>query len=148
MRRFGVGAAAGVVAEPVDHDDVEGAVGVAVAASVEAMAMNTATAGRDRCDAAEVGERSLRGDPIGVVASAGQQLACHLGPDTKKSEEFGRDLIDQLGDVVIGFADLLAELLVPASESPSAVLVACSGSPNRCPGRRRAQMETIFGVRR
>jgi hypothetical protein len=53
---LGVGAAAGVVAEPVEHDDVEGVVGLAVAASVESVAVGTAAAGRDRRSTAQVGE--------------------------------------------------------------------------------------------
>jgi len=70
---FGVGAASGVVAESVDHDDVEGLVGVAVAASVEPMSMNAAAAGRDRGDTAQVGERSFGGNPVGVVAGGGRR---------------------------------------------------------------------------
>ena len=49
---LGVGAAAGVVAGLVEHDDVEGVVGVAVAASVESVWVGAAAAGRDRRDAA------------------------------------------------------------------------------------------------
>ena len=105
---LGVGAASGVVAEAVEHDDVEGVVGVAVAASVESVSVGAAAAGRDRRDAAQVGERGFGGDPVGVVAGAGEELAGDLGADTAKGEQVGRDLADQLGDVVIGFADLLA----------------------------------------
>ena len=48
---FGVGAASWVVAEAVEHDDVEGVVGVAVAASVESVSVDAAAAGRDRRNA-------------------------------------------------------------------------------------------------
>ena len=47
-----VDSAARVVAEPVEHDDVEGVVGVAVAASVESVSVDAAAAGRDRRGAA------------------------------------------------------------------------------------------------
>jgi hypothetical protein len=70
-----VGAASWVVAEPVEHDDVEGVVGVAVAASVEPVTVNAAAAGRDRRDAAQLGERGLGDDPMRVIAGAGQELA-------------------------------------------------------------------------
>ena len=83
---FGVGAAAGVVAEPVEHHDVEGVVGVAVAAAVEAVSVGAAAAGRDRGDAAQVGERGFGGDPVGVVAGAGEELAGDFGPDTGEGE--------------------------------------------------------------
>ena len=95
---LGVGAASWVVAEPVEHDDVEGVVGVAVAASVESVSVGAAAAGRDRRDAAQVGERGFGGDPVGVVAGAGQELAGDLGADTGKGEQVGRHLADQLGD--------------------------------------------------
>ena len=84
---FGVGAASWVVAEPVEHDDVEGFVGVAVPASVEPVSMDAAAAGRDRRDTAQVSERGFGGDPVRVVAGAGQELAGHLGPDAGKGEQ-------------------------------------------------------------
>ena len=86
---LGVGAASWVVAEPVEHDDVEGVVGVAVTASVESMSVDAAAAGRDRRGAAQVGERGFGGDPVGVVAGAGQELAGDLGADTGKGEDSG-----------------------------------------------------------
>jgi hypothetical protein len=42
------GWASWVVAEPVEHDDVAGVVGVAVTASVESVSVDAAAAGRDR----------------------------------------------------------------------------------------------------
>ena len=78
--------------------------------------MDAAAAGRDRRDAAQVGERGLGGDPVGVVAGAGQELAGDLGADPGKGEQVA-DVPDELADVLIGFADLFAELLVASGES-------------------------------
>jgi hypothetical protein len=77
------------VAEPIEDDDVEGVVGVAVAASVESVSVDAAAAGRDRSDTAQMGELGLGGDPVGVVAGAGQELAGDLGTDTAKESRSG-----------------------------------------------------------
>ena len=135
-----VGAAPCVVAEAVEHDYVEGIAGVAVAASVESVSVHAAAAGRDRCGAAQMGEGGLGGDPVGVIAGARQELAGDLGADTAKREQVGRDVGDQLGDLVIGFADLLAQLLVTSGESTQGGLGGLRGSPNWRPGRNRAQL--------
>jgi len=86
--------------------------------SVQSVPMNAAATGRDRGNTAQVGERSLRGDPVGIVAGAGQQLSSDLGPDTQKAQQVGCDLSNELGDLMIGFADFLAQLLMPAGKSP------------------------------
>ena len=64
-----------------------------------------------------MGERGFGGDRVGVVAGAGEELAGDLGADAAEGEQVGRDLTDQLGDLVIGLADLFAQLLVVAGES-------------------------------
>ena len=53
----------------------------------------------------------------GVVAGAGEELAGDLGADTGKGEQVGRRVDDQLGDAVVGFVDLFAQLLVGSGES-------------------------------
>ena len=55
------------------QDDVQGAVGVAVAASVEAVADRFAAGGFQCADSAEFGEGGVAADPVGVVADRGQQ---------------------------------------------------------------------------
>ena len=79
-----------------------------VAVLVESVSVGAAAAGWDRRDAAQVGERGFGGDPVGVVAGAGQELAGDLGADTGKGQQVGCDVGDQLGDVVVGVADLFA----------------------------------------
>jgi hypothetical protein len=59
---------------------------VAVAASVESVSVDAAAAGRDRRGAAQMGECGFGGDPVGVVAGAGEELAGDLGADTGKGE--------------------------------------------------------------
>ncbi len=88
-----------------------------VAVLVVSVSVGAAAAGRDRRDAAQVGERGFGGDAVGVVAGAGEELAGDLGADTANREQVGRDLPDQLGDVQVGFVDFLAELVVAAGES-------------------------------
>ena len=65
-----------------------------------------------------MGERGLGGDPVGVVAGAGQELAGDLGTDTAQGDQLGRHRTDQLGELAVGFADLLAQVLVASGESP------------------------------
>ena len=141
-----VGAGARVVAEPVEHDDVEGVVGVAVAASVESVSVGAAAAGRDRRDAAQVGERGFGGDPVGVVAGAGEELAGDLGADTGKGEQRGRDLTDQLVELVVGFADLLGQLLVASGESAQRGLGGLFGVAEVVAGTQPGAGAMIIGV--
>ncbi len=143
-----VGAASWVVAEPVADDDVEGVVCVAVAASVESVSVGTAAAGRDGRGAAQVGGCGFGGDPVVVVAGAGEELAGDLGADPGKGEQVGRNVVDQLGDVVVGFADLLAQLLVASGESAQGGLGGLRGVAELAAGANRAQRVTILAVGR
>lgn len=67
-RAFDVGQRLRVAAHPVDRDDVEGAVGLPVAAAVESVSVGAAGAGGDGGDSAEGGEGPFVPDPFGVVA--------------------------------------------------------------------------------
>ena len=60
-------------AQPHDQDDVQGAVGVTVAAAVESVTDGLAAGGLQRAHTAELGERGLVGDATGVVADGGQK---------------------------------------------------------------------------
>src|SRR5438093_7458260 len=72
---LGVGAGAGVVAEAADGDHVECAVGLAVAAVVEAVAAGAAAAGLDRGGGAELGEGRFAAEALDVLAGGDEQLA-------------------------------------------------------------------------
>src|SRR5438093_182948 len=93
----GVGAGAWVVAEAADGDHVEGAVGLAVAAEVEAVPGRASRAGFDRGGAAELGEGGLATEPVDVLAGGDEQLAGALGadseePDRARCRRFGEAL--------------------------------------------------------
>src|SRR6266849_44621 len=64
----GVGAGASAVAEPADSDQVECAVGFAVAAAVEPVSARASGGGGDRTGAAWLGEGAVVGEPLDVLA--------------------------------------------------------------------------------
>src|SRR3954451_7145069 len=69
-----VGARALAVTQAADGDHVQRAVGVAVAAVVETVAVAAAGGDRDRAGAAEGGEGSVAAQAIDVLAGGQQQL--------------------------------------------------------------------------
>ena len=72
---FDIGAGAGTEPHTDDNGQVQGLVGVAVAAAVQPVAVELAGAGRDRGDSAQVGEGGLAAETLGVLAGSRQQLA-------------------------------------------------------------------------
>ena len=76
--------AGGLVESHADDDGaIEGGVGVAVAASIEAVpAGGHPGRGRDRARAAELRERGVRTNPVGVIAEDDQQLGRGVGAHT------------------------------------------------------------------
>ena len=60
---------------------MQGSVGVAVAAAVEAVADGFAAGGFQRADSAEFGECGVAADPVVVVANGGQQGGGGVGAD-------------------------------------------------------------------
>ena len=126
-----------MVAEAVEDDDVEGVVGVAVAVSVESVSVDAAAAGRDRGDAAQVGEGGFGGDAVGVVAGAGQELAGDLGADAGKGEQVRARRRRPAGRCG-GRLPLTSSLSCwwRWASRGRAVLVACSGSLSWWPGRK------------
>src|SRR6266508_3105236 len=79
----GVGAGVLAVAEPADGNHVQGAVGLAVAAVVEAVAGGATGAGGDRCGAADLREGGLAFEAVDVMAGGDEQLAGALGTDSE-----------------------------------------------------------------
>ena len=73
VRRVGVGAGAFAVAQAADGDHVQRAVGVAVAAVVEAVAVGAPARDGDRAGAAERGEGCLVAQTFDVLAGGHQQ---------------------------------------------------------------------------
>ena len=64
---FDVGAGAGVVLHPAEHDRVDGVVCLAVPAAVEAVPISASRARGQRRDAAEVGQCGVIAQALGVV---------------------------------------------------------------------------------
>ena len=81
--------AGGLVESHADDDGaIEGGVGVAVAASIEAVpAGGHPGRGRDRARAAELRERGFRTNPVGVIAEDDQQLGRGVGAHTEALAE-------------------------------------------------------------
>ena len=83
--------AGGLVESHADDDGaIEGGVGVAVAASIEAVpAGGHPGRGRDRARAAELRERGFRTNPVGVIAEDDQGSAAVWAPTPKPSRRVG-----------------------------------------------------------
>ena len=111
-----VGLGAGIGSKPADGDDVQRAVGSAVAAAVEAMAGGLAGRGRHRADAAECGEAGLGLQTLRVVASRQEQLRGGLVADRVPGHKVGRQLVDDGGDHGVEVGDLVVQFEVAPGE--------------------------------
>jgi hypothetical protein len=63
-----------------------------------------------------VGERGLAAQPLGIVAGGGQQLPCMVDADRVQLQQPGCGPADQLGEALVGQADLLVELVDAAGD--------------------------------
>jgi hypothetical protein len=109
----GVGHRRGVPAQPPDGEEVQGAVGLAVTAPVQAVADGLARGGRDRGDAAQVREGPLAAQPLGVVAGGHQQRGGGVGSDALDGDEVRSGLGHQVAEVGVERVDLGGQLPVP-----------------------------------
>src|SRR5215212_11945882 len=66
---------------PHDDDAVEGGIGLPMPAAVQPVPAGLPARGRDRADAAELGEGGLGADPLEVVADEDEHLRGRAGPD-------------------------------------------------------------------
>src|SRR6266545_2024903 len=114
----GVGAGLWVVHEPVVGDDPQGAVGGAVTAAVEPVALGLAAGVLDRAGTAQRRERGLAVEPVGVVTGGHQQLRGADRADPRSGQEAGHDPPDDGGDVLVVVTDLLVEVLPAAGQRP------------------------------
>src|SRR5215207_5569067 len=108
---LGVGARAGAVARAADGDQVQRAVGVAVAAVVETVAGGLARGRRDRTGAAERGERALTAQALDVLPGADEQLSGVAGRDAEQRGRARRGAADQPLELLVERGDLLVERL-------------------------------------
>src|SRR6266498_420963 len=112
-----VGAGVGVVAHAGYDDHVEGAVGLPVAAAVEAVAFGLAAGGGYRGYPAQRGEGCLGVQPVGVVATGGQQLGGGFHADTSHGQQVGSGLFDQGSELGVGVGDFGGECLVASGQA-------------------------------
>jgi hypothetical protein len=96
---------------------VQRAVRVAVAAFVEPMTFHAlARRSGQRRDAAQVRERSLRAQPLGVVAGGDQQLSGGLHADAELRDERWCSPVHERAEVGVEFGDLGDQFEVAAGE--------------------------------
>lgn len=111
----------GLVAPHSDQgDDVEGAVGGAVASSAESVSSGgAAAAGGLWRDAADLREGCLAVDPAVVVTGGDQELAGDLGADAVQFDELGGCVTDQGIDLAVEELDLATCSASSRSDLPS-----------------------------
>jgi len=97
---------------------MQGPVGVAVTATMQPMAMGLARTGGDGRGPAQVGEGGLSTQPLGALAGSGQQLPSMVDPDRVQLQQPGGGPADQLGEALVGEAELLVELVDAAGDRP------------------------------
>src|SRR5215470_2949550 len=103
----GVGAGRRVPAQPGDHDPVQGVVGLAVPAGIEAVAGDLSRGCGEGSSAAQVRPGSLGAQPLGMVARGDQQHGRGVGADAVEREQARRAGRHQGNDQLIE-AGLLA----------------------------------------
>ena len=120
--------AGGLVESHADDDGaIEGGVGVAVAASIEAVpAGGHPGRGRDWARAAELRERGFRTNPVGVIAEDDQQLGRGVGAHTEALAEGRCCLGREAREVLVVYRNFLGESDPAAGKRPERVLGGCS----------------------
>jgi hypothetical protein len=107
-----------VAAHAHDQDDVQCAVGVAVATAVEAVADRFVAGSFQWADPAEFGEGGVAADPVGVVADRGQQrgggvaattdgVIASAGWESTAPDKQCQQLVDDVTHALQGLANLI-----------------------------------------
>src|SRR3954451_9933897 len=107
---FGVGLGLEAVAQAADGDHVQGAVGVAVAAVVQPVAVGAPRVSGDRAGATKRGERAVAAEPLDVLSGGDEQLARVSGRSGTQTGRARRGRGDQGLERVVELGDLLVEL--------------------------------------
>ena len=89
---------------------MEGAVGVAVAAVVEAVAVASTGRHGDRTGAAERGERAVAAEALDVLPGGDEQLPGVAGRDREQPRGAWRGARDQRRELLVEGGDLAVEL--------------------------------------
>lgn len=124
-------AGAFVTGQPGDHDGVQGPVGLAVPAAVEPVAV--ATAGLDGFGggAAELGERGLVAQPVGVVPGGDEQGRGRMVADAAAGDQSGGGLVDE----PVTFGLQLLDLAGQGLDAPAELAHRQPGGRGRVGGR-------------
>ena len=89
---------------------------MAVAATVETVALRLPTRCGDRADAAHHGEARLGAEPVRVIPNGDHDCACVFGAHAFEFEQTGRELLDQWNNEAVELGDLVIEIEDSASE--------------------------------
>jgi hypothetical protein len=108
---------------------VQRPVGVAVAATVQPVSAGLARAGEDGRDPAQVRERGLAAEPLGVLAGGDEQLAGMIVADRQQPQQPRRGLGDQLGQPLVSQGDLGLEQLDALGERLQRCLPRATSTP-------------------
>src|SRR4051794_32880988 len=114
VRRAAVVAGSWAVAESADGDQVQGSVGLAVAAGVESVAVALARGDRDRARAADRRERSFALEAADVLAGRNEHLAGVAGGDAQQRGGSWRGARDKRSELGVELDDLVVEEGDPA----------------------------------
>jgi hypothetical protein len=105
-----VGLGGFVVLHADDDGAIERGVRVAVPAAVQAVAGGLSRRGRDRGDAAKLGERGLGADALGIVARNDDHFRGDVGADTERRDKVGGGLLAEFAEDLLVCLDLGVEL--------------------------------------
>jgi Transposase IS116/IS110/IS902 family len=111
-----VGAAGRVDAQSRQGDDPQGAVGLAVTATIQPMADCLARGDRHWTGAAQRGQGGVGSEPVGVVPGGDQQLAGGLDPDAAAGQQPRGGLAGQGDEVRVERGQLGGQDLVAAGQ--------------------------------
>ena len=90
-----------------DQDDVQCAVGVAVATAVEAVADRFVAGSFQWADPAEFGEGGVAADPVGVVAATTDGVIASAGWESTAPDKQCQQLVDDVTHALQGLANLI-----------------------------------------
>lgn len=116
MFLFDVGPGALVATHAAQGDLVDGPIGLAVTAAVEAVTVGLAGAGGDRADATQRREAGLAGQALGIVASGDQQCGGSDDADAVRGQQRRRVVADRLAQARIDGIDLAVEVAAAGGE--------------------------------
>src|SRR5215216_1938180 len=140
---LGVAAGAVAVAQAADGDHVQGAVGVAVTAVVEAVACRAPGGRWDRAGTAERRERGIAAEALDVLAGGDQQLTGVTGRDPEQLRGARRRGPNEPLELDIEVRDLGVERINAASDRNASLAAWVGRSSSIGFGRSRRQSAAL-----